>query len=114
MFGRVLPDRDGRAQAAMTVNTIFFSVQAETVSETVAGPDVSESDPPAQSRAKATSSARALLANMLAGVWGVAPHELEIRSERSGRPYLAPKGSHRLPFISLSHSRGWEGNGKVE
>ena len=107
MFGRVLPDRDGRAQAAMTVNTIFFSVQAVMASETVAGPDVSESGPPARPLAKATSSARALLANMLAGVWGVAPHELEIRSERSGRPYLAPKGSHSLPFISLSHSRGW-------
>ena len=104
MFGRVLPDRDGRAQAAMTVNTIFFSVQAEMLGETVAGPDFSESVRP---RARATMAARALLSNMLAGVWGIPPHELEIRSESSGRPYLATKRGHRLPFISLSHSRGW-------
>lgn len=51
--------------------------------------------------------ARALLSNMLADVWDLAPHEVEIRSERSGRPYLATNSGHRLPFISLSHSRGW-------
>src|SRR5688572_29161119 len=107
MFGRVLPDQDGRAQAAMTVNTIFFSVQAETLGETIAEPAVSESGPPARPRARATRSARALLSSMLAGVWDIPLHELEIRSERSGRPYLAAKSGHRSPFISLSHSRGW-------
>ena len=51
--------------------------------------------------------AHALLTGMLADVWDIPPHEVEICSERSGRPYLAAKGTHRMPFISLSHSRGW-------
>jgi phosphopantetheinyl transferase len=100
MFCGVLADHGGRAQAAMTANTIFFSVRAETPRET-------KSEPPARPRAWATMLARALLSDLLADVWDIPPHEVEIRSERSGRPYLAAKGVHRLPFISLSHSRGW-------
>jgi 4'-phosphopantetheinyl transferase len=100
MFCGVLADHGGGAQAAMTASTIFYSVRAETPSET-------ESEPPARPRARVTMLARALLSNMLADIWDIPPHEAEIRSERSGRPYLAAKGVHRLPFISLSHSRGW-------
>ena len=84
----------------MTAETIFFSVQAETPSE-------AESGPPARPRERAGRLARALLSSMLADVWDIAPHEVEICSEKSGRPYLAAKGARRLPFISLSHSRGW-------
>lgn len=51
--------------------------------------------------------ARALLSSMLADVWDISPHAVEISSEKSGRPYLAANGTRRLPFISLSHSRGW-------
>lgn len=100
MFGRVLPDQDGRAQAAMTVNTIFFSVRPEAPSETVAGSDI-------RPRARTTMLARALLSDMLADIWDIPPLALEIRSEPSGRPYLAAKSERSLPFISLSHSRGW-------
>ena len=51
--------------------------------------------------------ARALLSSMLADIWDISPHAVEICSEKSGRPYLAANGARPLPFISLSHSRGW-------
>jgi hypothetical protein len=100
MFCGVLADRSGRAQAAMTDRTIFFSIQAETPSE-------AESGLPARPRARAARLARALLSSMLADIWDLPPHEVQICAEQSGRPYLAAKSSDRLPFISLSHSRGW-------
>jgi 4'-phosphopantetheinyl transferase len=84
----------------MTAETIFFSVQAETPSE-------AESGPPARPRERAGMLARALLSSMLADIWDISPHAVEICSEKSGRPYLAAKDDRRLPFISLSHSRGW-------
>src|SRR5687768_16840562 len=100
MICGVLADHGGRRQAAMTAKTIFFSAQPEPPSDP-------ESGPPSQLRARATMLARALLTGMLADVWDISPHKVEICSERSGRPYLAAKAAHRLPFISLSHSRGW-------
>jgi len=84
----------------MADRTIFFSVQAETPSE-------AESGLPARSRARAARLARALLSNMLADIWDLPPHEVQICSEQSGRPYLAARSARRMPFISLSHSRGW-------
>lgn len=51
--------------------------------------------------------AHGLLSCMVADVWKAPRHTVVIHSEASGRPYLVQAGARRLPFISLSHSRGW-------
>ena len=92
----------------MTADLVFYSVAAE--GDIGMPEDISSATVRAQSsrsRARSSALARALLSRMLCGVWGMAPDQVRICSEPSGRPYLAPVLSRSAPFISMSHTRGW-------
>jgi phosphopantetheinyl transferase len=91
----------------MTVNSVVYSILPEDAGLRVG--IVSATHPPGSIRLRSQNAAlaRALLSKMLSAVWGMAPETVQIRSEPSGRPYLAPAISRTQPFISISHTRGW-------
>jgi phosphopantetheinyl transferase len=91
----------------MMVNSIVYSILPEDAG-LLAG-IVSPTQHPLSMRRGMQSAAlaRVLLSRMLSDVWGIAPEKVQICSEPSGRPYLAPVLSRRPPFISISHTRGW-------
>ena len=84
----------------MTVNAVVYSILPEDAGLSAAPPLLSR-------RQRSAALARLLLSRMLSEVWGAAPEKVQICSESSGRPYLAPVFSQRPPFISISHTRGW-------
>jgi len=83
----------------MTVNTVYFSVIAEQ--------GVLPEHHSAGRRAQSSALAWSLLSNMLTAVWNLAPADIRISAEPSGKPFLEPIGGRALPFISLAHTRGW-------
>src|SRR3954467_90436 len=83
----------------MTVDTLYFSVIAEH--------DVPDDRPSVGRRAQSSALARSLLSNMLTAVWDLAPADIRIGAEPSGKPFLGAIGRRVLPFISLAHTRGW-------
>ena len=90
----------------MTPGKIFYSVYSETELD-VGAASVTPRSGLARQRLKSAALARDLLSRMLADIWGIAPENVKIRSERSGRPYVEPVLPQPSPFISISHSRGW-------
>lgn len=91
----------------MTVNSVFYSILPADDAGLLAGTVLSAPRPDPTRRRKGAVLARALLSKMLSTVWDMASETVQICSEPSGRPYLAPVFSHPPPFISISHSRGW-------
>ncbi|HEY1360763.1 MAG TPA: 4'-phosphopantetheinyl transferase superfamily protein, partial [Xanthobacteraceae bacterium] len=79
----------------MTATTVYFSVIAEPAGD------------PSSRRARSSALARSLLSRMLAAVCNLAPADIRISVEPSGKPFLEPAGGRPLPFISLAHTQGW-------
>lgn len=88
----------------MTVNTIFFSVLAEDSENARAMLSASQDRGLGPPRSRL---ARALLSGLVADIWDIPREAMRILAEPSGRPVLDHIGSWRVPFVSLSHTRGW-------
>jgi 4'-phosphopantetheinyl transferase len=88
----------------MTANAIFISALAEDSEDAAGMLSASQSRDLGPPRSRL---ARALLSSLVADIWGIPREEVRILAEPSGRPVLDPAGLRRVPFVSLSHTRGW-------
>jgi phosphopantetheinyl transferase len=91
----------------MTVDSVLYSLLPEDAALPADADPAILRPGPTRRRVQSAALARALLVKMLSEVWGMAPENVQICSEPSGQPYLAPVFSRRPPFISISHTRGW-------
>lgn len=106
-YRRVLADREQHRQGTMTVKTVFVSVLMEDRSVEFASSFGQPLLEWASPRARAGHLAHSLLLRMVSSLWPIEVSRTQIDTEPSGRPYLAGTGLPAVPFISVSHSRGW-------
>lgn len=88
----------------MIASPVYVSALSESATIGLAPP---LNDPLTETpRATSGRLARALLLKMVASRWPAQAARLCLKSDPFGRPFLdGPAGT--LPFVSLSHSRGW-------